>query len=551
MDALAHRHRRHEDLAVVGVAGEARQVVEELADVGADFGVRSEQPEVLVDARRLGVVVARADVAVVPHAIVLAAQHERGLRMRLEADDAVDDVHAHLFERAGPPDVRLLVEARLELDDGGHLFAVLGGLNQRLHDRTVAAGAVERLLDPEHGRVFGRLRHEGLDRGGERVVRVVHQHVALAQQGEELGRIVGDLGQPRGCHRCPGLAVQVGTVEGVDAPQPAQVQGARHAEDAVGPDLELGGQQLGQVLTHVCLDLEPEGLAEAASAQLHLNGDQQIVRLVLLEHEVGVAGHPEGVVVADGHAREQRVQVGGDDLLERDEALAVGHHHEAGQRRGHLDTGDAAFARRRVLHLDHQVEREVRDVGEGVPGVDGQRGEHGIDLTLEHVDQVGAVLVVERGPAGEADTRLGQGRHEEIQEDVVLAPDELLHPGPDHRELLARDAARRPSGCARPLRPGPRARRPVFGRTRRAARRRWRGTWPAPEAARPSSSARSSRRAPKSRRDCSLLVKRWYPKASISWYVGAVGCSTSSPITTSGAGPSVVTWGSGCAWGWC
>ncbi len=130
-DALAHRHRRHEDLAVVGVPGEAGEVVEELAHVGADLGVRRQQPDVLVDARRLGVVVPRAHVAVVAYAVLLAAQHQRRLGVRLEPDDAVDHVHAHLFERAGPADVRLLVEARLELDDGGHLLAVLGGPDER------------------------------------------------------------------------------------------------------------------------------------------------------------------------------------------------------------------------------------------------------------------------------------------------------------------------------------------------------------------------------------------------------------------------------------
>ena len=76
------------------------------------------------------------------------------------------------------------------------------------------------------------------------------------------------------------------------------------------------------------------GLPEAAAAQLHLDGDQEVVRLVLFEGEVGVAGDPEGVVVADGHAGEQRVQMGGDDLLERHEALAVGHDHETGQQPG-------------------------------------------------------------------------------------------------------------------------------------------------------------------------------------------------------------------------
>ena len=142
-------------------------------------------------------------------------------------------------------------------------------------------------------------------------------------------------------------------------------------------------------------------------------------------------------MVPDGHAREERVQVGRDDLLERHEALAVGHDDEAGQRRRHLDPGDAPLPRRRVLHLDHQVERQVGDVGERVAGVDGERGEDGVDLALEDLDEVLAVVVIEGGPVGEADAGLGQGGDDEVQEDVVLAPDELLDPAPDHGELLA------------------------------------------------------------------------------------------------------------------
>ena len=324
---------------------------------------------------------------------------------------------------------------------------------------------------------------EGLDRGGEGVVGVVHQHVALAQQGEELGRVVRHHGQAGRRHRRPRLAVQVGTVQGVDAPEPAQVERRADPEDAVGTHLELGRQQVRQLLAHVGLDLEAERLAEAAAAQLHLDGHEEVVGLVLFEGEVGVAGDPEGVVVPDGHPGEQRLQVGRDDLLERHEALAVGHDHEAGQRRRDLDPGDAALPRRRVLHLDHQVERQVRDVGEGVARVDGQRREHGVDLALEDLDQVLTVVVVERGPAREADAGLGERGHDEVQEDVVLAPDQLLDPAPDHGQLLARAAGRRPSACAPRRPPGPPARPPGSGRTRRAARRRWRGTSPARAAA--------------------------------------------------------------------
>jgi hypothetical protein len=41
-------------------------------------------------------------------------------------------VHGRLFEGAGPLDVRVLVEAGLELDDGDDLHAGLGGAGERL-----------------------------------------------------------------------------------------------------------------------------------------------------------------------------------------------------------------------------------------------------------------------------------------------------------------------------------------------------------------------------------------------------------------------------------
>ena len=56
------------------------------------------------------------------------------LRVRLQPDDAVDDVDAGFLEHAGPGDVRLLVEARLQLDQRHGLLAGLGGAHQRAHD---------------------------------------------------------------------------------------------------------------------------------------------------------------------------------------------------------------------------------------------------------------------------------------------------------------------------------------------------------------------------------------------------------------------------------
>ena len=101
-----------------------------------DGGIDGEQAEVLVQPRGLRVVVAGADVGVAAQAAVgLLADDQRELAVRLEADHAVDDVAAGLLERAGPLDVGLLVEARVDLDDDEHLLAGLGGVDQRVDER--------------------------------------------------------------------------------------------------------------------------------------------------------------------------------------------------------------------------------------------------------------------------------------------------------------------------------------------------------------------------------------------------------------------------------
>ena len=96
--------------------------------------------------------------------------------MRLQADEAVDDVHARLLRACGPvrcsPARRSALSARRARRPACPSF---GRLHERLDDAGfVAAGAVQGLLDREHVRVARGLVDERLDRRGERVVRVVH-----------------------------------------------------------------------------------------------------------------------------------------------------------------------------------------------------------------------------------------------------------------------------------------------------------------------------------------------------------------------------------------
>ena len=80
-----------------------------------------------------------------------------------------------LLHHLGQADVGLLVEARLEFHHHGDLLAVVGRLQQRVHDGAVRGGAVQGHLDPKHLGVRGRLAQQALHRGGEGLVGVLQQ----------------------------------------------------------------------------------------------------------------------------------------------------------------------------------------------------------------------------------------------------------------------------------------------------------------------------------------------------------------------------------------
>jgi hypothetical protein len=67
--------------------------------------------------------------------------------VRLQPHDAVDHVHARVFEGLGPLDVGRLVEAGLQFHQRHHLLALLGRVDQGGHDRRVTRRSIQRLFD--------------------------------------------------------------------------------------------------------------------------------------------------------------------------------------------------------------------------------------------------------------------------------------------------------------------------------------------------------------------------------------------------------------------
>ena len=364
-DPAPQRHGGHHQPTEFGRLPEARHVVEQGRHVGREDRVPAQQPEVLVTQCRPLVVVARRHVAVPVDPVGLLAGHERHLGVGLQPLQPVDHLDPRGLQGPGPADVGPLVERRLQLHHHRHLLARLGGPDERRDDRALARGPVERLLDRQHLRVRRRLVDEGLDRTVVGVIGVMEEDLPVPQRIEHTSRTV-DRGRPsvvdharrelRGGDRVPGPGGQIGPVQADDGPQASQVD--RHVQfvDALGGDPHLLDQDVAELVGAVRGHLEPHRLAEPPTLELHLHGGRQVVGLVLLDRQISVAGHPEGVVLPDGHGREQRVQVCGDHLLEGDEPFTVGQHHEARQHRRHLDPGDTAGPADRVGDPHHQVE---------------------------------------------------------------------------------------------------------------------------------------------------------------------------------------------------
>ncbi len=342
--------------------------------------------------------------AVVAQNAALLADHQGEFAVRLEPHEPVDDVHAGLLELACPADIRRLVESRLDLHERQHLLAGLGRLDEGLHDRAVAGRAVQGLFDGEHVGVGSSLLEERLHTRRERLVRVVKQDVLAGDRAEDVGHGIG-LGRQqvhaRGWHV---LAVlEPGPVDLGQLEQPAEIEWSRQSVYILFRDVEFAHEQVEGELVHVVRDLEADRRSEPPAQQLALEGLDEVLRLVLLDLDVLVAGDAELVVVENFHAREEVPQVIGDEVFERDEAqqaaAVIRKLHEAGQHRRHLEASEFLFADLGVAHPDRQVERKPGDVREGVGGIDRERHQHGEDACGEDL--------VERLAVGRAEIRPG------------------------------------------------------------------------------------------------------------------------------------------------
>ena len=266
---------------------------------------------------------------------------------------------------------------------------------------------------------------------------MVQEDLVGAHGGEDVARGRGlALAQARGRHGHEARVLQGRHVQVVDDVEELQVQGGGQGEDVLVAQAQGAHEVAAHEGADGVLDLQAHAVAEAALLELLLHGGQQVLGVVLLDLQVLVAGDPEQVVLQDVHAGEEVVEVAGDDLLQGDEGgagglvrgleLAAGDGDQARQRRRDLEPGEVLLAGAGVAQQHGEVEGQARDVGEGVGGVDGQRGEHRVDLVAEVAGEPLGLALVEVLPVDDLDIVLGQAGADVLLPQGGLAGRELL-----------------------------------------------------------------------------------------------------------------------------
>lgn len=428
-----------EEVFKLGGATKAGEGVEEAGDVVGDALVGGEGAEVGVEAGGLGVIVAGAEVDVAAEFTGFAADDEGALAVGFMSDEAVNDVDAGFFELAGPLDVIGFVEAGLEFDQGGDLFAAAGGLDEGADDGGVAAGAVEGLFDGEDVGVAGGLFDE-IDDGLEAVVGVVEEDVVFAEGVEDVFGVAKGGGVDGG----EGEVFKVGAIEVAEAHEAEKIDGAVEAEDVFLGEVEVFAEGGEEDFADVAFDFEADGGTAAEVAEFFLDFFEEVFGFFLVDVEVAVAGDAEGVGADDAVAGEEGVGAAFDDVAEEDEALATAvaggvEADETGEDTGDGEDDDEVFdfGGFGVIEGDDDVEGFVAELGEGVGLVNGEGGEDGEDLFVEVGLDPGEFAGGELVGGFEGDAFEGEGGDEVVVPAAVLVFDEGGDDGVDAAELFA------------------------------------------------------------------------------------------------------------------
>ena len=334
--------------------------------------------------------------------------------------------------------LRLLVEARLQLDDADALLAVLRRFDERVREGGVLGRAIHRRLDPDDGLVGRSGLHERLDARCERVVRVMHEEVAMRNLREQV--VVLRAHEPSLRVGDPRLVLQIGPVECVELAEVGEVEQAFDRIHARRTDSEPRLEPRQHRPRDRARDLEPHDGAEPPLAQLALDRLEQVIGVVR-DLRVAVAGDAEGDALEDFHLGEEHRQEVPDHGLERQPKPLGADRHEARQSLRHLDARKPLLARRVVANEHAEAQRQAGDVRERLSRPDRERSEHRVDLAQEDSLELFDLLRRRVVDGADANALRGERGAEVVAPQLRLRRAELEHAHANLLERLLRRAS--------------------------------------------------------------------------------------------------------------
>src|SRR5690606_29705043 len=231
----------------------------------ANGAVGGEERQVGVDARGVGVIVPRADMAVGGDVVSLTTDDEAELGVGLELNVAVDDMDAGLLHLTRKINVGRLVEPRLQLDDRSHRLAGVGGLLKCFDDwALLPRRPVKSPFDRHDVRVRHRLA-QILQNGVEGLIRVVDYKVLGTNGCEHIAVEFPNALREANVKR---LDQQVRPITDDELARVCQPEQALLDEYGLVGDLQLVDDELAQVLRHRRVDFETDHVAAATPPEL-------------------------------------------------------------------------------------------------------------------------------------------------------------------------------------------------------------------------------------------------------------------------------------------
>ncbi len=461
-EAVAHVRGRDQQLAVVALNAAACERVKQLDHIAAQRIIAREQADIRIERGSAVVVVARPNVAVSAQSVQLLTHGHCELGVGLETDNAVNDVNAGLFKLLSQFHIAMLVEARLKLNEYGNLFAFLGGADERLDKRAVAARSVECHLDRQHMRIVRRLGDEALHACGETLIRVMHQYRTTADYAENIRILIRE---PRRQQRLPRLEFQLRPLQIAKRHQIVHVDWAIERVDVFLGHAQATADHLAHAVAHAFGRFKPHDARHATLAKFLLHHRQQIVRILLIGLNVGVASNAKQVVLDDPHPREKQLQITADNAFQADKSRRFGdgvarpirQRNPPRQVLRQLHPHETCFPRRRMLEHHTQRLAQIADERKRMPRINRQRRENRKHLFAEELVGRTTVARSQLGVPADADPFLLQRRVQFFKPQFHLSRQQGTDRGMNKRELLVgRQAIKRPAaelGQPLPLQP--------------------------------------------------------------------------------------------------